>query len=89
MWCTGWPTAPTPASSPPPRQPPAPWDGVIHAHARARWTGRTLRIEIEGWVDPGLTVSGADALGQQVARAVARQVPDTGSFTWIARAAPA
>jgi len=64
-------------------------DGVIHAHARARWTGRTLRIEIEGWVDPGLTVSGADALGQQVARAVARQVPDTGSFTWIARAAPA
>ena len=22
--------------------------GVIHAHARARWTGRTLRMEIEG-----------------------------------------
>jgi hypothetical protein len=35
---------------------------------------------------PGLTVSGADALGQQVARAVARQVPDVGSFTWTARA---
>jgi divalent metal cation (Fe/Co/Zn/Cd) transporter len=28
--------------------------GVIHAHARARWTGRTLRVEIEGWVDPDL-----------------------------------
>jgi divalent metal cation (Fe/Co/Zn/Cd) transporter len=28
--------------------------GVIHAHARARWTGRTLRIELEGWVDPDL-----------------------------------
>ncbi len=25
--------------------------GVIHAHARARWTGRTLRVEIEGWAD--------------------------------------
>jgi len=49
--------------------------GVIHAHARARWTGRTLRVEVEGWVDPALTVSGADALGQQVARAVA-----SGSF---------
>ncbi|MCW2521840.1 MAG: cation transporter, partial [Frankiales bacterium] len=24
--------------------------GVAHAHARARWTGRTLRVEIEGWV---------------------------------------
>jgi hypothetical protein len=31
----------------------------MHAHARARWTGRTLRVEIEGWVDPDLTVSGA------------------------------
>jgi cation diffusion facilitator family transporter len=64
-------------------------DGVIHAHARARWTGRTLRVEIEGWVDPGLTVSGADALGRQVALAVAAQLPEAGSFTWTARAAPA
>jgi cation diffusion facilitator family transporter len=64
-------------------------DGVIHAHARARWTGRTLRVEIEGWVDPELTVSSADALGQQVARAVARELPDAGSLTWTARAAPA
>jgi cation diffusion facilitator family transporter len=63
--------------------------GVIHAHARARWTGRILRVEIEGWVDPALTVSGADALGQRVAWAVASEVPDVGSFTWTARAAPA
>jgi cation diffusion facilitator family transporter len=59
--------------------------GVAHAHARAR----TLRVEIEGWVDPALTVSGADALGQQVAAAVASQLPEVGSFTWIARSAPA
>jgi cation diffusion facilitator family transporter len=64
-------------------------DGVIHAHARARWTGRTLRVEVEGWVDPALTVSGADALGQQVARAVAGELPEMGSFTWATRAAPA
>ena len=56
--------------------------GVVHAHARARWTGRTLRVEIEGWVDPDLTVTGADALGQQVARAIASQLPEAGSFTW-------
>ena len=30
------------------------------AHARARWTGRTLRVEIEGWVDPGLPGPDAD-----------------------------
>ena len=64
-------------------------DGIVHAHARARWTGRTLRVEVEGWVDPGLTVSEADALGRQVALAVVRQVPDMGSFTWTARATPA
>jgi cation diffusion facilitator family transporter len=64
-------------------------DGVVHAHARARWTGRTLRVEVEGWVDPGLTVSGADALGQHVALAVAGQLPGMGSLTWTARAAPA
>ena len=62
--------------------------GVVHAHARARWTGRTLRVEIEGWVDPGLPTREADALGRQVAAAVARELPETGSFTWSARAAP-
>ena len=35
-----------------------------------------LRVEIQGWVDPGLTVASADALGQLVALLVARQVPD-------------
>jgi cation diffusion facilitator family transporter len=62
--------------------------GVVHAHARARWTGRTLRVEIEGWVDPDLPARQADALGRQVATAVARELPETGSFTWTARAAP-
>jgi len=63
--------------------------GVIHAHARARWTGRTLRVEVEGWVDPGLPARDADALGRQVADAIAGQLPDASSFTWITRAAPA
>jgi cation diffusion facilitator family transporter len=63
--------------------------GVIHAHARARWTGRTLRVEIEGWVDPHLPVRDADALGRQVATALAGQLPDVGSFTWTTRAGPA
>jgi divalent metal cation (Fe/Co/Zn/Cd) transporter len=61
--------------------------GIIHAHARARWTGRTLHVEVEGWVDPGLTTRAADDLGRGVAAAVERAVPDIGSFTWAARAA--
>jgi cation diffusion facilitator family transporter len=62
--------------------------GVIHAHARARWTGRTLRVEIEGWVDPDLTTRHAEGLGRQVAHAIAEQLPEAGSLTWATRAAP-
>jgi cation diffusion facilitator family transporter len=62
--------------------------GVIHAHARARWTGRTLRVEIEGWVDPDLPARDADVIGRQVASAIARQIPEAGSLTWTSRAAP-
>jgi cation diffusion facilitator family transporter len=63
--------------------------GVIHAHARARWTGRTLRVEIEGWVDPELPARDADVLGRLVAGQISRQLPQAGSFTWATRAAPA
>lgn len=63
--------------------------GVAHAHARARWTGRTLRVEIEGWVDPDLSTREADALGRLVADEISRRLPEAGSFTWSTRAAPA
>jgi len=62
--------------------------GVIHAHARARWTGRALRVELEGWVDQDLPAREVDALGRQVAEALSRQLPDMSNFTWAARAAP-
>jgi cation diffusion facilitator family transporter len=62
--------------------------GVVHAHARARWTGRTLRVEVEGWVDPDLPARDADALGRQVAAEISHQLPEAGSFTWTTRAAP-
>jgi divalent metal cation (Fe/Co/Zn/Cd) transporter len=62
--------------------------GVLHAHARARWTGRTLRVEIEGWVDPGLSARDADEIGRQVATALARELPQAGSVTWASRAGP-
>jgi cation diffusion facilitator family transporter len=63
--------------------------GVIHAHARARWTGRTLRVEIEGWVDPDLPAKDADAMGRLVASKLSQELPEAGSLTWTTRAAPA
>lgn len=62
--------------------------GVMHAHARARWTGRTLRVEVEGFLEPETSLAQADRIGRGVADALAKQIPDMHSFTWTARAAP-
>lgn len=62
--------------------------GVHHAHARARWTGRTLRITLEGWVDPDLAVRDADHLGRHVADAVHAAVGEARVITFIPRAMP-
>jgi cation diffusion facilitator family transporter len=61
--------------------------GVRHAHARARWTGRTLRVEVEGWVDPAMAVRDADRVGQAVADALTPRLPDMRWFAWTAHGA--
>ena len=61
--------------------------GVTHAHARARWTGRTLRVEVEGFLDPNTALAAADQIGRNVASALAPQIPQMHNFTWTARAA--
>jgi cation diffusion facilitator family transporter len=60
--------------------------GVLHAHARARWTGRTLRVELEGFVAGDTTVAGADLIGKRVATVLSQHIPEMRSFTWSARA---
>jgi cation diffusion facilitator family transporter len=60
-------------------------DGVVHAHTRARWTGRTLRVEVEGWVDPHTSVADADRIGRLVADRLSARLPEMRSFTWSAR----
>ena len=59
--------------------------GVNHAHARARWTGRTLRIEVEAFLNPDITIAEADEIGRLVATALTPQIPDMRSFTWTTR----
>jgi cation diffusion facilitator family transporter len=61
-------------------------DGVMHAHARARWTGRTLRVEVEGWVEATTTVAEADRIGRLVADRLGAELPQMRNFTWTARA---
>ena len=58
-------------------------DGVMHAHAR--WTGRTLRVEVEGWVKATTTIAEADRIGRLVANRLGTELPQMRSFTWTAR----
>jgi divalent metal cation (Fe/Co/Zn/Cd) transporter len=60
--------------------------GVEHAYARARWTGRTLRVEVEGFLNRDIPLALADEIGRRVAAALAPQIPEMRSFTWTARA---
>jgi len=63
-------------------------DGVEQAHVRARWTGRTLRLEIEGCVNPTLAVRDADHLRHRVVDAVLAAIPEARVVTFTARAMP-
>ena len=61
-------------------------EGIRHAHARARWTGRTLRLELEAWLDPATSLAVSDELGRRIADRIARELPDVRSFSWLVRA---
>jgi cation diffusion facilitator family transporter len=60
--------------------------GIDHAHAHARWTGRTLRIEIEAWVNPTLSVHDADELGRLASNAIHNAVPQARAISFTPRA---
>jgi cation diffusion facilitator family transporter len=62
--------------------------GIDHAHAYARWTGRTLRIEVEAWVNPTLSVHDADELGRLVSNAIRDAVPEAWVISFTPRAMP-
>jgi len=62
--------------------------GVAHAHVRARWMGRSLLVEVEGFVPGGTTVEAGEDLGRAVEDAVARAVPQARAVVWCPRAMP-
>ncbi len=60
--------------------------GVSHVHAKGRWTGRALIVEVEGYVEPDTPVEACERIGDEVRRAVAEAVPETRVVTFSARA---
>jgi cation diffusion facilitator family transporter len=63
--------------------------GVHHAHVRARWMGRSLFVEVEGFVASGTSVAEGEAIGLLVEDAVAGAVPESRAVSWSPRAMPA
>ena len=62
--------------------------GVQHAHVRARWMGRSLLVEVEGFVLAGTTVEAGEVIGRAVEDAVAGAVPASRVVVWCPRAMP-
>jgi cation diffusion facilitator family transporter len=63
--------------------------GVRHAHARGRWTGRTLHLELECWLDADLSLARAEAIGRSVQDGVFAAVPEARQLLWLPRGMPA
>jgi cation diffusion facilitator family transporter len=63
--------------------------GVRHVHIRARWMGRSLLIEVEGFVPPDITVHDGEQVGSAVETAITRAVPEARAVLWYPRALPA
>lgn len=59
--------------------------GVDHVHVRGRWMGRSLIVEVEGFVAPTTTVEQAAALRTGVEEAVIGAVPETRAVLWHPR----
>jgi divalent metal cation (Fe/Co/Zn/Cd) transporter len=62
--------------------------GIDHAYARARWMGRSLLVEVEGFVAAGSTVYSVEALGRTVEAAVIAAVPERRAVLWTPRSLP-
>jgi cation diffusion facilitator family transporter len=58
---------------------------VGHVHVRGRWVGRSFLVELDGFVQPHLTLVEAEALGDRVRQAVTDAVPECRAVTWVPR----
>jgi cation diffusion facilitator family transporter len=63
-------------------------DGVVHAHVRARWMGRSLLLDVEGFLAANTTVEAAEATGRIVWAAVIVAVPQSRVVLWTPRSLP-
>jgi cation diffusion facilitator family transporter len=61
---------------------------IAHVHVKGRWVGRSLVIEIEGFLAGTTTLQAADELGQNVRDAVTAAAPEARAVLWSPHALP-
>jgi cation diffusion facilitator family transporter len=59
--------------------------GILHSHVRARWMGRTLLFEVEGFLASETRIDDAERLGAAVESAVLASVPEARAVLWTPR----
>jgi cation diffusion facilitator family transporter len=61
---------------------------VEHIHARARWIGRSLVVDVDGFISPTVTVEVAEVIGRRVQNAIVAAVPETTAVLWSPHSVP-
>jgi cation diffusion facilitator family transporter len=62
--------------------------GVDHVHVRARWLGRTLLVEVEGFIAGSMRLTDTEVVGASVRHAVSAGVPECRAVVWSPHALP-
>jgi divalent metal cation (Fe/Co/Zn/Cd) transporter len=62
--------------------------GVTHVHAKGRWMGRSLLIEIEGFLASTTTIQAADELGYNIRDAIMAASPEVRAVLWSPHGLP-
>jgi cation diffusion facilitator family transporter len=62
--------------------------GVDHVHVRARWLGRTLLVEVEGFLVSRTPLADAEATGRSVRDSILGALPEVRAVVWAPHALP-
>jgi cation diffusion facilitator family transporter len=62
--------------------------GVDHVHVRARWLGRTLLVEVEGFIADSILLADTEVVGTIVRQAISAAVPECRAVVWSPHALP-
>jgi hypothetical protein len=63
--------------------------GVEHVHVRDLWLGRTLLVEVEGFIAASILLADAELMGRTVRQAISAAVPECRAVVWTPHALPA